>query len=85
MFSDPVSALSEFVVESHEVEGVETIDDGGAKFARTEHAGQVSTLRHRLQLILAPSIQLVVVPRVQHHLWKNMNVLIMLLNRKYKT
>lgn len=68
MFSYPVPSLSELVHEAHNVERVHTVDDGGPQVSTTEHAGQVSTLRYRLQFVFTPCVQFVVVPRVTHHL-----------------
>ena len=47
VLGDPVAALLEFVVKAHDVQGVETIDDGRAHVRGAENAGAVASFRDR--------------------------------------
>lgn len=65
---DPVPALLKLLVQSHQIERVQAIDNRGPEIVDPEHAARVTPLAQRSQLVFAPGVQLVVVPRVQHHL-----------------
>lgn len=72
---DPVAALPELVHESHDVERVEPVHDGGSERCRAEDAPRVTALADRPQLVLAPGVAHVAVPRVLHHLEHKTSVL----------
>lgn len=65
---DPVPALVELLVQPHQVQRVQPVDDGGAEVVRPEDAARVAPLGDGLELVLAPRVQLVIVPGVDHHL-----------------
>lgn len=65
---DPVAPLLVLLLQAHYVQRVQAIHNCGAQIVRAKYAARVRTLRQWTQLILAPSIQLVVVPGVLHHL-----------------
>lgn len=68
VLGDPVSALLEFVVETHDVQGVQAVDDGRTEIRDAEDTGAVTSLRDRSQLVLSPGVPHVVVPAMFHHL-----------------
>lgn len=68
ILGDPVATLLELLVQSHDVQGVETVYDGGSHGRGAEYTGAVASLRYRSKLVFAPSVTHVVVPAVLHHL-----------------
>ena len=60
---DPEARLVELLVEVHDVDGVERVDDGQAEVEPAARA-----LRDRPTLVLAPRVLLVALPRVQERL-----------------
>ena len=42
--------------QAHEIEGVETVDDGGAEMPAAEDGGRVTLGADGLQLVRAPSV-----------------------------
>ena len=65
---DPVATLLELVLHAHHEQRVESVDDGRPERRLAEHAGRVADTADRLQLVGAPRVLRVAVPRKLHHL-----------------
>ena len=67
----PLDPLLKLVVKTHEVEGVKTVDDGGAHRALAKHNCRVASPCHWFELVFTPGILHVGVPRLLGHLnWR---------------
>ncbi len=66
---DPVSGSLELVHQSHDVEGIEAVENGDALVAEiAEKRGAVPLTTDWAEFVIAPRIFHVAVPRVFHHL-----------------
>lgn len=61
---NPVATLLKLLGQSHHVQGVKAVDDSGAQIVRAKDAADVRSFADRLQFVLTPGVQLVVVPCV---------------------
>jgi len=68
---DPVPSLLELVVKTHDVKGVQSVDNRRAHVRRSKNAGTVTPLRDRSQFVFTPCVPHVVVPAMLHHLQTN--------------
>lgn len=68
VLGDPIAALFELVVKTHDIKSVESVDDGRAHVRGAEDAGAVTSLRDRPQFVFPPGVTHIVVPAVLHHL-----------------
>jgi hypothetical protein len=64
----PIPALSEFLFQTHDVQGVQTINNCCTQGHGSKDACTMTPFTDWPQLILSPSIAHVIVPRMFHHL-----------------
>nr|KAF7429528.1 hypothetical protein H0235_005926 [Vespula pensylvanica] len=68
VLGNPIPALLELIVQTHDVKGIQTIDYGRTHRGRAEDTGAVALLRDRPELVFPPGVPHVIVPAVLHHL-----------------
>lgn len=70
---DPITGLFILLIQSHDVQRIQAVDNRCTQITRAEYAARVCPFAQWPQFVLTPGVQFVVLPGVQSHLQSNAN------------